>query len=245
MKNRKGLDMAVVIDEAENSRGVVFLMHGFLSFKEHPLLSETAKIFKENNFTTILFDTTNSFGESYGEMEDATITGYSEDLEDLIGETRKRKWYRTIFLVGHSMGGYCVADYAARNKDVKSLILFTPKVMGDIPNEAEKEELERRGFVEWESHSSPGIFKRKGCKYFEEEKNCNLLKIAENIKCPVLIISGDNDKVIPIEQQRMLFDKLNGKKKIHIVENGDHNLEGWEKSKEMADLIKNWIKESI
>lgn len=48
IKNRKGLKMAVVIDEAEDKKGLVFLMHGFLSFKEHPLLREAVKIFKNH-----------------------------------------------------------------------------------------------------------------------------------------------------------------------------------------------------
>jgi len=221
-------------------------MHGFLSYKEHPLLLETAKIFKENNFTTISFDTTNSLGESDGQMENGTIAGYLEDLEDVIEWAKMQKWYSSsFFLVGHSMGGYCITDYAVRNINVKSLILFAPKIIGDTPNEAELEELGSKGFVGWESHSTPGVFKRKGYKYFEDEKNRNLLKIAENIKCPVLIIGGDNDKVIPIEQQKMLFDKIKSKKEIYIFKNGDHNLEGWENSEELGNIIKNWIKYSV
>ncbi len=98
-----------------------------------------------------------------------------------------------------------------------------------------------KGFVEWESHSTPGVFKRKGYKYFEDEIKHNLLNTAENIKCPVLIISGDEDEVIPTEQQKMLFDKIKSKKEIHILKGGDHNLKGKEDSLEMFNIINNWI----
>ncbi len=136
IKNRKGLKIAILVEEAENQKGLVFLMHGFLSFKEHPLLTETARIFKENNFTTVSFDATNSLGESEGKMEDGTTTGYIEDLEDIIDWSKTQKWNdNDFFLVGHSMGGYCIANYAIRNTNVKGLILFSPKVKGDNPKE--------------------------------------------------------------------------------------------------------------
>ena len=245
IKNRKGLKIAILIEEAENQKGLVFLMHGFLSFKEHLLLTETARIFKENNFTTVSFDATNSLGESEGKMEDGTTTGFLEDLEDIIDWSKTQKWYAQFFLVGHSMGGYCIANYAVSNTNVKGLILFSPKVKGDNPKDSEIEELKMKGFVEWESHSTPGVFKRKGYKYFEDEIKHNLLNTAENIKCPVLIISGDEDKVIPVEQQKMLFDKIESKKEIHILKGGDHNLKGKENSEELYNIINNWIKSSI
>ncbi|MCK9445859.1 lysophospholipase [bacterium] len=242
IKNRKVLEMAVVVDEIENQKGLVFLMHGFLSYKEHPLLLSTAQIFKENNFTTVLFDSTNSLGKSEGRMEDGTTTGYFEDLEDVIDWAKKQKWYDDKFyLVGHSLGGYCVAKYAAQNENVKNLILFNPKVLGEIFEKNNDEEMikewKEKGLIEWESHSSPGVFKRKGYKYFEDGINHNLLEIAGNIKCPVLILSGDEDEVIPIEQQKELFDRIKSKKEIYIFKNGDHNLEGKEDSEEFINII--------
>jgi hypothetical protein len=246
IKNRKGLKIAILVEEVENQKGLAFLMHGFLSSKEHPLLIEAAKILKENNFTIVSFDATNSLGESEGRMEDGTTTGYLEDLEDVISWSKTQKWHdNEFFLVGQSMGGYCIANYATRNTNVRGLILFSPKVTGDSPKELEIEELKIKGFVEWESHSTPGVFKRKGYKYFEDEINHNLLNIVEKIKCPALIISGDEDEVIPIEQQKMLFDKIKSKKELYIFKNGDHNLKGRENSEELYNIINNWIKSNI
>jgi fermentation-respiration switch protein FrsA (DUF1100 family) len=53
------MNMAVLVMN-QRSKGLVILMHGFLSFKEHPLLLETAEIFKGRKFTTVSFDTANS-----------------------------------------------------------------------------------------------------------------------------------------------------------------------------------------
>lgn len=36
IKNRKNKNIAVVIDETENSKGLAFVMHGLSGFKEQP-----------------------------------------------------------------------------------------------------------------------------------------------------------------------------------------------------------------
>lgn len=241
------MKMAVLVDEVADQKGLVFLMHGFLDLKEHPLLTLSARLFKEKVFTTVLFDATNSLGESEGKMENATMTGYLEDLEDVIAWAKEKRWYfEHFFLVGHSVGGYCVANYATRNEKVKGLILFSPKVLGEIiqktsETEVMMEECKKKGFFEWESLSTPGCIKRKGYDYFIDGKNHNLLNIAGKIKCPVLMIGGDADEVIPIEDQNKLFDKIESKKELHIIRGGDHNLKGSENSKELIEIINNWI----
>jgi alpha-beta hydrolase superfamily lysophospholipase len=249
IQNRKGLKMTVTVDETKNQKGLVFLMHGHLGFKEHPLLVEVSKIFKQNNFTTVLFDVTNGLGESEGDMEDGTITSYFEDLEDVINWSKLQTFYqKPFFLVGHSLGGYCVANYAVNN-NLKGVILFGSLVSGKFFQERNDikeilEEWKNSGVRIWNSRSNPGVVKRSGYKFIEDGENHDLLKTADKIKCPVLMISGDKDDVIPIEHQKMLFDVIKSKKKFCIIKDGDHNLKDKETSKEFHDIINEWIKEN-
>ena len=248
IKNRKGLKMAVVVDESENPKGLVFLMHGFLGFKEQPVVLEAEKIFKENNFTTVSFDATNSLGKSDGKMEDGTMTGYFEDLEDVINWAKSQKFYsEPFFLVGHSLGGYCVANYAVKNKNVKSLVLLCPVVSGELFQQTNdiKEilgEWKETGMRVWNSRRNPGVIKKSSYRFIEDGVNHDLLKTAQDIECPVLMIGGDVDEVIPSEHQKMLFDKIEGRKEMHIIKNGDHVLESQENLEEIRNIINNWIK---
>ena len=248
IKNRKGLNMAVVVDEAENQKGLVFLMHGFIGFKEHPLLAETAKIFRENNYTTVCFDATHAFGESDGKMEDGTMTGYYNDLEDVLAWSKLQKWYdKRFFMVGHSLGGYCVSLHATKDRNVRGLILFSPLVSGRLFLETEDiksimEEWEIRGIREWISGSSQGAVKRSGYVFVGDSLRHDLLEVAEKIKCPVFIVTGDADEVIPMKDQKILFDKIGSKKEIHIVKEGDHNLENYDFS-EVREIVKRWTKD--
>lgn len=247
IKNRKGLKIAVVVDEAENQKGLVFLMHGLLGLKEHPILEETAKIFKENNYTTVLFDTTNGLGESDGIMEDLTITGNCNDLEDVIDWSKSQKFYsEKFFLVGHSWGGYCVTNHAINNQSVKGLILFSPVISGASYQEVDKikkvlKNWKDCGIREWESQSSPGVIKRLKYQFIEDSLGHDLLKNVSKIKCPVLIIRGSDDDSVLFESQRILFDEISGKKELYVVKNGDHDLGDRKDFPELYKFITNWI----
>ncbi len=84
IENRKNQKIAVIVERTGNQKGLVFLMHGLGGYKEQPQLETIGNSFKNQRFTVIRFDTTNTFGESEGNYEDATTTNYYEDLEDII-----------------------------------------------------------------------------------------------------------------------------------------------------------------
>ena len=66
IKNRKDQKIVVVLEKQENQKGLVFVMHGLGGFKEQPHVQTFKESFHEEGFTTILFDSTNTLGESDG-----------------------------------------------------------------------------------------------------------------------------------------------------------------------------------
>lgn len=84
IQNRKDQKISVIVEKAEDQKGLAFVMHGLGGFKEQPHIQTFADAFKEDGFTVVRFDTTNTFGESDGNYEDATVTNYYEDLEDRV-----------------------------------------------------------------------------------------------------------------------------------------------------------------
>lgn len=248
IKNRKGLKIVVLIDKAEKQKGISFLMHGFGGVKEHPLLEEISKILIDNGYTTIRFDATNSIGESDGRLEDGTVTGYFNDLDDVISWAKSQNWYQEPFIMaGHSLGGYCVAVFAANNPEkVKSIILFSCFISGKLFQETDEirpilKEWKERGVREWESSSSPGIIKRSKYDFIEDSLNHDIFKFVDKIKRPVLLIAGEKDTTVPVEYQKSLADKLDNKE-FYIIKDSDHNLKNKEKSQEINNIINEWLR---
>ena len=109
IRNRSSRNISVFLEKAEEQRGLVFIMHGLGGFKEQPHIRTYAQVFKQNNFSVITFDTINSVGESGGEMAEATLTNYYEDLEDVIAWAKTQDFFQEPFvLAGHSLGSFCI-----------------------------------------------------------------------------------------------------------------------------------------
>ena len=166
IKNHKEQKISVLIEKPENPRGLVFIMHGLGGFKEQPHIQAFADAFKENSFTVVLFDARDTIGESEGKMEDATISSYYKDLEDVIEWSKFQSWYKDPFwLAGHSLGGICIALYAENYPEkIKALAPISTLVSGKLNWEThdpkELEEWKRTGWQESESRSKPGVIKR-------------------------------------------------------------------------------------
>jgi fermentation-respiration switch protein FrsA (DUF1100 family) len=44
-----------------------------------------------------------------------------------------------------------------------------------------------------------------------------------HVRCPLLVIAGSRDSIVPIEQSRRLYDAASSRKALEIVEGADHN----------------------
>src|SRR3989344_6366915 len=119
VKNRKGQKLAVIVDKpVGKASGLAFVMHGLGGFKEQVQIEMYAKTYYEKGFIAVRFDTANTIGESEGSYEDANITNYYEDLEDVIAWANAQEWYKESFLLmGSSLGGICIGLYAQRHPE--------------------------------------------------------------------------------------------------------------------------------
>lgn len=246
IKNRQGQKMAVVVDEAEKPKGLVFVMHGLGGFKEQSHIRALAGAFKDNNYTVVLFDTTNSIGESGGKYEDATVTNYYADLEDVIVWAKTQSWFMTPFcLAGHSLGGFCAAYYAQNHpEEVKAVAPISTFISGELSLIAHgKEEIDNWRKTGWqivESVSRPGLIKKLKWSHMEDRLKYDLLKNAHKLTMPVLIIVGELDTSIPPEHQRLLYEKLPGKKEFYIIKGAPHTFRDKEHLDEIREIMGRW-----
>jgi uncharacterized protein len=247
IKNRKNQNVAVLLEKAENQKGLVFVMHGLGGFKEQPHVETFAKAFTDKGYTAIRFDATNTFGESDGDYENATTTNYYEDLEDVIEWAKNQEWYQKPFvLVGHSLGGICSTLYAEKYPEkIKALAPISTVVSYDLWFEVHTEE-EIKNWKETkyrirDSKSKPGVVKKLGWVFVEDLKQYDLLKNVDKLTMPVLLMAGELDNTTPIKHQQILYDKLSGEKEIHTIKGAEHTFYDQKHLDEIKQIFLDWI----
>jgi len=254
IKNRKNQKVSVLVEISPNQIGLAFVMHGLGGFKEQAHIKLFADAFKEEGFTVVRFDTTNTLGESDGNYEDATITNYLEDLEDVIKWASTQSFYREPFwLAGHSVGGMCVILFAENfpNK-IKGLAPISTNISGTLslesPRYRNNDILKRWKETGWrieKSESKPGLIKKLKWSHMEDRLKHDVLLKIQKLLMPVLLITGDQDDSNPPEHQKILFDNLPGEKEFHIIKNARHNIRDKKQLAEIKKIFRHWIRKNL
>lgn len=250
IQNRKEQKVAVIIEEVKPQNGLAFVMHGLGGFKEQPHIKTIAEAFKQNGYSVIRFDTTNTLGESDGSYEEATTTNYYEDLEDVIKWSSDQEWYQEPFiLAGHSLGGISVALFAENYPEkVKAVAPISTVVSGQLSVKTQKkhepEEFnnwEKTGWSEKASRSKPGMVKRLRWSHIADRLKYDLLPNAGKLIMPVILIVGENDTSTPPEHQIILFEALTAKKELHIIKGAPHTFQDPKHLAEIKRILNSWI----
>ncbi len=105
-----------------------------------------------------------------------------------------------IFIFGRSIGT-TVAINTSQHIHIKGLILVTPLTSGE-------DQVKATGL---------GPVSSLAGKAFD-----NIGKI-ENVSCPILVIHGNKDKVIPFDMGKRIFNKAKSKKRFIKIEGANHN----------------------
>ncbi len=254
IKNRKGQKISVLIEQpAGKPEGLAFVMHGLSGIKERPHLETFAQAFLDNGYISVRFDTTNTFGESEGSYEEATLTNAYEDFEDVIAWAKTQPWYTEPFcLVGHSLGAISGALYAQKHPNVvKGLAPISTVVSGALMIEADQKyrpmeyaSWEKTGWRIGPSESTPGLVKKLKWNQFKSDiLKYDLLPQAAALTMPVLLIVGSGDTVTPSEHQRLLLKAIpHSQKELHVIKDAPHTFVNPEHLKEIQQIFNLWIK---
>ncbi len=214
---------------------VVIMFHGFTGCQPGPhfIFHKLSRKLNKENISALRFDFLGS-GESDGEFEDMTFLGEVEDAQDIL-DFAIGLGYKNIVILGLSLGG-AVASYLAglRGKELEGVILWS--AVGDFSvftpqydTEEIKKNLEKYGKIDIGGHYL-------GKAFLEQTKEITLYDKIEKFKGSVLIIHGDKDEVVPVEQAYEYKKVLGDRAYLGIIKGADHtyNTKAWEE--EVMDL---------
>lgn len=238
-QNSRGTRLVGVLHLPDKkTSSAVIISHGFAANKDRTRLIRLAESLSKNGFAALRFD----FG-GCGESEDREITLKSQvdDLKSAIRYMRE-KGYSNIGLLGESLGG--LTSILACDDEIKTLVLWAPVTKSKTGFRIQKEELgqemNEKGLI---------IFQKSGREfkipkeYLEERQAVNQRQILSKIKTPVLIIHGDKDSSIPVEESKQAMQFLPEGSRLEIIRGGDHKLD--HKMCEVIPLSVNWFKKHL
>ena len=249
IKNRKGQKVCVFVEQpAGKPKGLAIVMHGRSGGKDEPHIATFARAFLNNAYTVIRFDTTNTFGESEGKFEDVTLTGFYEDLEDVISWSKMQAWYQSPFcLAGHSLGAIAVALYAEKHpEEVKALAPISTVVSGEhiigAMDRGVLEEWKRTGWWIQRSVSKQGLIKRLKWSHATDLLQYDLMPAINQLTMPILMVVGSDDVITPWQEQKGMFDALPHQfKEFHLIQGAPHTFRDPAHLAEIEQIFNAWI----
>jgi pimeloyl-ACP methyl ester carboxylesterase len=204
----------------ESPRGAIILCHGMDSSKNSEKLVSLARGLATRGFLTLRFDFA-YVGESSEKFEDITYSGEVADLREACSFIRAR-FSGAIGILGSSMGGTVTLLYAGQDPGIAALVTIAAPVHPEafprrVLSPSALQKWRERGFTFYNGQ-------RLNAALLEDLDTINVVESARKIACPLLIIHGDNDEVVPVEEAHELNACIPGKKKLLILKGTDHRL---------------------
>ena len=208
----------------KNNTYIVFL-HGFMSDLE----GEKPKIFlnfaKKNKFGFLALEYS-GHGKSSGNFNNGNISKWSKETKLLIRKIVKKN---KIFLIGSSMGAWI---------SLNQFDFFEKQIVGFLGIGSAPEFLEHLIWNKFSKKIKKQILKKKiyylkhgeytypiTFQLIKDGRKNKVLNKNIKSKINVTMIHGQKDEVVPVSYSRKVLKIFqNAKKKLVIVNNGDHSL---------------------
>jgi len=242
-KNFRGLNLVGDLYIADSDTTVI-MSHGFTGDRhEWGKFDRVAESLNTAGYNVLTFDFSGS-GES--DDDSLTVDKQVDDLKCAIGFL-KSKGLEKIALLGLSLGGLVSAK--VWDNGISAMVFYAPvtneKPEYDIKRftPEQRKELDEKGYIIYKRDK--GI--RKEIKIDRqmiiERKTLNQKEVLSRIKIPVLIIHGDSDEAVPIEDSKIGIKYLPEGSRLEII-GGDNHFDENHYMQYVAPTV-SWLKEHL
>ncbi|MFP4347791.1 MAG: alpha/beta hydrolase family protein [Thermodesulfobacteriota bacterium] len=225
-------------DESTNC-GVV-LGHCFTCSRHISIIREISTVLAETGMAALRFDFSGN-GQSEG---DFSHTSYSKHIGEMEHAVRffAEQGYTRFGLAGHSMGAAVAVLAGARLKDVSGVCALGGRMAGkeSAPffGKEKMEELRRTGRLHFESRGRGLELKEN---FFTDLQKYDLRETVRNFNPPLLVVHGDQDEIIPVENAREV-ESLNPDVDVEIVSGANHMFSDPDHRRHIAETVAEWFR---
>ncbi len=226
-------------------RKAILLVHGFAGGTyDQEYLAHRIQLIKK--FDVYTFTLAGHDGLFKNNMKEEAWIKSSEDMVEFL----INNGYKTIYIIGHSMGGVISATLAAKYKEIKKIVFVSASYRYlefknnnfDLINSIKKTPTIAKEYSTDEIITRLLKMPLPAIKEF-----ANLIKNNEEnltqINIPTLIIQGNHDNLVPLETANLIYDKIPiQQKEIKIYDAVTHDVFRSEKKEEITEDIIAFLK---
>jgi dipeptidyl aminopeptidase/acylaminoacyl peptidase len=215
------------LPEKENPPCVV-ASHGLLSSKNSEKYIALGERLSQEGVAMLRFDF-RGIGESKGTEEDNTVSKKVADLGEAINFVRSHPALTNrIGLLGSSLGGFLSLIKASMDKEIRAIVIWaTPLHMEDLKSKERNED----------TPLPPEAF-------FKDLPKHRLLPLLPKVS-DCLVIHGEKDELVPLNQAWEIFQNLCAPKEILVIGGADHRLTDPRHRQRAMDLSVEWFNEYL
>jgi pimeloyl-ACP methyl ester carboxylesterase len=222
-KNEKLRITTYGYENIETASCLIFV-HGFKGFKDWGFWPYTGNYFARKGFFVLAFNFShNGVGESlteFKELDKFAENTFSLELEELneiidafsndfFGKVSKGK----VGILGHSRGGGNSLIISSKRKEISAVVLWAPVAKIDRYTNRQADEWRKNGFFEVLNTRTNQMMRLNVSLLEDIEKNktdlLNIEKAANNLNNPLLIIHGEQDLSVKIEEGEQIYNWSN------------------------------------
>ncbi len=244
-RNKREKELAGILHIPEEEKPpLVVMCHGFQNSKTDKKAVKMGRALQEKGICVFRFDF-EGCGDSQGEAKEATIKKWVEDLDVAIKTTQKEvdlDMTRVAF-IGISLGSVIASLFAKESKiPIKTMVFWSQgfdqkSLLEKWHDGADKEKIKREGVVYKKD-------KEIGRDYYLENKNKDYSPVLSELKLPILIIHGKEDKDVPFHLSWQLEKKHKNIALIGLL-GANHKFNDYSAQNRLIKETLKWIKKHL
>jgi uncharacterized protein len=225
--------------EGHRADAAVVVCHGFKGFRAWGTFPHLARALAAEGFAAVTFDFSHNGvgadGVDFSALELFAEQTHGRNVEEirrvldtLTSGALLDRPTRRVGLLGHSRGGAEAVLAAAEDPRVDALVTWA--AVADIPARwtAEQVATWRAGGTVQIENARTGQRMPVGPAGWREltadPERLDVLSAARRVTIPWLIVHGDADAAVPVEEGRRLFEAAGDAAELLVVEGGDHTF---------------------
>ena len=229
----------------ETPAPAIIISHGFGGNKDNKENWENELC--KNGFVVLRYDFSGG-GDSEGKFIEVTTSQYAKDVYSAINFVSSLPQIdkKRIGLTGNSLGG-SVSLICAKDKRIKIVSTIAPptyprelfkKLFNDY-KEGKFDSLLKKYEKLYLKHGKVSLI-RAVYSYYTDAIKYNFEEIFKEIKCPIQIIHGDKDELVPTDQSRRIIKFANKKSELKIIKGAPHRFSDSKYEENMIELNVAW-----